>query len=271
MFKLSFSHLQEIADIPQLVELVDNGVVSEGHMKPFVQLCVDHCCAQTFMWVCKEGPLNVLARCNGVKLAQQLDFSKEHRKVWKRAARHAGVEGHLEFAQYILTQCDSDEIRKSVITGACMGDKVDLVERFAPTIEDQGFASHLPPLAAQLNAVECMRSLVEGVSSKTWMSTMAVAAVDGHTQLIDVLMDHVPVDCVPPNPWCQKVATRVVGTPGDQRVLEWIFQYTTDQDIIKFYPRMPMEKQEILTSAYQRVVLATAIDGGGCAPHKRKI
>ena len=269
MFKLSAQHLEEIAGIPQLMELVDNGVVPDAHMKPFVQLCVDHCCAQTFLEICKAGPLNVLAQHNGVKLAQQLDFSKEHRKAWKRAARHAGVEGHLEFAQYILTQCDSDEIRKSVITGACMGDKVDLVKRFAPTIEDPDFASHLPPLAAQLNAVECMRYLV--MSAKTWMSAMAVAAVDGHPHLIDVLMDHVPVDCVPPRHWCQKVATRVVGTPGDQRLLGWIFHHITDQEIIKFYPRMPLEKQEILTSAYQRVVLASAIDDVARATHKRKM
>lgn len=225
MFKLSAQHREEIAGIPQLMELVDNSVVPDAHMKPFVQLCVDHCCAQTFLEICKAGPLNVLAQHNGVKLAKKLDFSKEHRKAWKRAARHAGCEGHGEFAQYILTQCDSDEIRKSVITGACMGDKVELVKRFAPTIEDPDFASHLPPLAAQLKAVECMRYLIQGVSSKTWMSTMAVASLTEENHLIEVVMDHAPAGLAPPKYWCEKVAIRVVGTPSDQRVLNLIFQH----------------------------------------------
>ena len=271
MFYLTAQHLEEISAVPKLLALTESGVVPECNMKEFVRLCVDNCCVQTFGWVGKDGPLNVLARHNGVGLAKLLDFSKGHPKAWKRAALHAGFEGHAEFAQYILTQCNTDEIRKSVITGACMGDQVDLVKSFAPTIEDPGFASHLPPLAAQLNAVECMRYLVKGISSKTWMSTMAVASLTDAPDLIDILMDHTPIGLTPSQYWCEKVAIRVVGTPIDQRVLNVIFQHTTDHEIIASAPRMPREKQDRLTSVYQHSVLTNHTSASTVFPSKRKI
>lgn len=271
MFYLTAQHLDEISETPKLVALTDGSIVPECNMKEFVQLCVEHRCVQTFMWVGKDGPLNVLARHNGVELAQHFDFSQEHPKAWKRAARHAGFEGHAEFAQYILTHCNTDEIRKSVITGACMGDQDNLLKRFAPTIEDPGFASHLPPLAAQLNAVECMRYLVKGISPKTWMSTMAVASLTDAPHLIDILMDHTPVGLNPPKFWCEKVAIRVVGNPSDQRVLNVIFQHTTDQEIIASAPRMPMEKQDRLTSVYQHSMLTNHTSGSTAFSYKRKI
>jgi len=271
MFILTDQHLQEISNIAPLMVLVNGNTVPDGNMKQFVRLCVDHCCAQTFLHICKAGPLNVLAQHNGVALAELLDFSTEHPKAWKRAARHAGMEGHEEFAEYILSQCNTDEIRKSVVTGACMGDKVALVERFAPTIEDSGFASHLPPLAAQLNAVECLRSLVKGISSKTWMSTMAVAALTDSLALINLLLDHAPLALAPPQHWCEKVALRVVGAQGDQRVLEWVFQHTTAQNIIASYPRISLAKQERLISTHQHFVLTVANAGVEGAQPKRKI
>lgn len=274
MFMLTDQHLQEISNISPLMVLVDGTTVHDSNMKQFVRLCVKHCCALTFLSVCREGPLNVLAQHNGVALAKLLDFSAEHPKAWKRAARHAGVEGHMEFAEYILSHCNTDEIRKSVVTGACMGDKVALVERFAPTVEDPGFASHLPPLAAQLNAVECMRYLVQGISPKTWMSTMACAAVDGHPPLIDVVMEHVPADFVPPQQWCHRVAARVVGTPGDQRVFDWMFAYTSASDVVHSFPRLSQDHQERLHVAYathQRCVINAAVDGIDRAQHQRKM
>lgn len=274
MFILTDQHLQEISKISPLMTLVNGNIVSDGNMKQFVRLCVDHCCAQTFLHICKAGPLNVLAQHNGVALAKILDFSTEHPKAWKRAARHAGTEGHEEFAEYILGQCDSDEIRKSVVTGACMGDKVALVERFAPAIEDPGFASHLPPLAAQLNAVECLRFLVKGISSKNWMSAMMCAAVEGHQPLIDVLMDNIPVDVIPQEHWCHRVAARVVGTPGDQRILHWLFHYTTAYDVIHSFSRLSQDHQERLHAAYathQSCVLNAAVDGTDGAPRQRKM
>jgi len=271
MFYLTAHHFDEISAVPELLALAPDGVVPDTHMKEFVQLCVEKCCAQTFLHVCKEGRLSVLARFNGVALAQQLDFSHEHPKVWKRAARHAGEAGNSAFIEYIFTQCNTDEIRKSVLTGACMGDQVAVIERFASLVEDPTFPCHLPPLAAQLNAVECLRGLMKNMSPKTWMSTMAVAALTDSLELINLLLDHAPLDQSPSQHWCEKVALRVVGAPGDQRVLEWIFQHTTAQNIIASYPRISAHNQERLTSLHQHFVLTAATAGVKGAQPKRKI
>lgn len=271
MFYLTAHHFDEISAVPELLALAPDGVVPDTHMKEFVQLCVEKCCAQTFLHVCKEGRLSVLARFNGVALAQQLDFSHEHPKVWKRAARHAGEAGNSAFIEYIFTQCNTDEIRKSVLTGACMGDQVAVIKQFASLVEDPGFSFHLPPLAAQLNAVECLRGLMKNMSPKTWMSTMAVAALTDSLELINLLLDHAPLDQSPSQHWCEKVALRVVGAPGDQRVLEWIFQHTTAQNIIASYPRISAHNQERLTSLHQHFVLTAATAGVKGAQPKRKI
>lgn len=270
MFSLSSHHLEEISHVPKLVALVENNVVHDSNMKEFVRLCMFKNCVQTFLAAAPRS-LTVLAYHNGLAMAQSLDFSKEHPKSWRRAARRAAQEGHEEFIDYILTHNNTDDIRKSVVTGACMGDKVKLLQRFAPTIENQKFSHNLPSLAAQLNAVECMRHLLKDMSAKVWTSAMAAAFNEPTTKMIDLLMENVPLNFSPPKEWCRRVAMYAVNTNDYQKVLNLVFQYITSEDLIKLYPRMSTVKKDILTAAYQNVVLSAAVADNQQASFKRKI
>lgn len=269
MFHLTDQHLDEIAAIPPLMDLVHAGTVNDKHMEKFVTLCVQHKCPQTFLHVV-PGPLTVLARLNGVDLAQSLDFSDEHPEAWKRAARRAAKEGHEEFVRYIFSQIDTDTIRKSAVTGACMGDHPQLLSRFAPGVEDPTFYTHIAPLAAQHSAIKCLTHLVHNMSSRVWLSTMAVASLNDSPAVLDLLMDNIPPSTVPTQDWCVKVALRVVNKERPHRVLDFALQHTTAAAIIELHPNMSDLKQERLKGAHQRVVLTQAVSTTAI-PSKRKM
>lgn len=269
MFKLSAHHCEEIAAIPELLVLVEGTTVHGRNMEPFVKLCVEHMCVQTFLAVA-PGPLTVLAKYNAVALAQRLD-GDFHPEAWKRAARRAAKEGHMEFAQYVLTHHNTEEIRKSLVTGACMGDQWDVVKRFAPLVKDATFAHHIPPLVAQHSAVDCMKNLVSTMSSRVWLSTMAVAVLNDHSRILDILMDHVPTHTSPTSDWCLKVGQRAVNRNHAHRVLHFVLQNISATDLLQAHPNMPDEKKQQVISIHQHILLTTATCNVSNTLSKRKM
>lgn len=276
MFPLSAHHIEEIAPFPELVELVHGTTLENANADKFLRLCITNNCVNTFLTLLPHTnyvatPLTLLASLNAVDMAQQLDITTSCSYKWERAARRAAKAGHIEFVQYILTQIDEPPIREAAINGACMGDRVEVVKMLQPTIDNEGCLNHLPVLAAQHNALSCMKHLLNGMSGRVWASALSVVVFDEDPTLCNMMLQCIPKDLDVTSEWAIKVALRGASKLNDPHtLLRFVFEHITLKDITTVRPQLPPTVLQNMMEAYEYVILNKAVGGEGIFS-KRKI
>lgn len=273
MVTLSPNHLQEIAPFSELIELVRNNSVENENIENFARLCVINNCAQSFTELLPhtsyaQSPLTILACFNAVEIAQKLHVSTRCSHKWARAARRAAKAGHMEFVQYIRTRIDSQKIRKAAVSGACMGDHVEIVKTLLPTIEEPLCRNQLPHVAAAHDAFKCMSYLLDGMNGPTWMEVFTLASVNNNCALLKLMLDGVPSDIEVPSEWAIKVALR---NHQNHKVLCFVFEHITLEDITRFRPNVHPHIRDNLLNAYQHTLLSAATSDVQNTSSKRKM
>lgn len=281
MFSLSAHHIEEIAPFPELAELVCDMTLENANTDKFLRLCAVNGCVRTFLTLLPNtnyvtGPLTLLAGLNAVDVAQLLNISTIDPGPWERAARRAAKSGHLEFVEYIFSRIDSQKIREAAINGACIGDNIEILKMLYPTIEGNSCLNHLPILAAQHNALECMRYMLDGISGRVWTSALAAALTKDDVTLSDMMLDYIPQHIEIETEYAIKLALRGDGKgkvkgKDPQKLLRFVFQFISLEDIKKVRPQLPPVLLQHMIDAHQYVVLTAAISGIPNVVSKRKM
>lgn len=278
MFSLSDHHLKEISPFPELVKLVDGAIIKNSDTDRFLRLCVTNNCAQSFVALLPHtnyvgGPfLSLLASHNAVEIAQRLNVSTDCPVPWLRAASRAAKAGHLEFVKYILGQIGTQKVREAALNGACMGDHIGMFKILHPMITDEACLRHLPILAAQHNALECMNYLLEGMSGRVWASALSVVAFQKDATMCNMMLDCVPDDLQVTSEWAIKVALRGASTLNDpHKLLRFVFEHITLKDIASVRPQLPPTVLQDMIEAHEYVVLSKATSGVDSTVCKRKM
>lgn len=277
MFSLSDHHLQEISPFPELVTLVNNSTIENSDTDKFLRLCIVNKCVTTFLTLLPNtnyvtGPLTLLAGLNAVEMAKHLNISTECPVPWVRAASRAAKAGHLEFVEYILGQISTRKVREAALNGACMGDHIGMFKILHPMITDEACLRHLPILAAQHNALECMNYLLDEMSGRVWASALSAAVFQQDATMCNMMLDCVPDDLQVTSEWAIKVALRGSSKLNDpHQLLRFVFEHITLQDITKVRPQLPPTVLQNMIEAHEYVVLSRATSGMDNTVCKRKI
>lgn len=276
MFSLSAHHIEEISPFPELMELVDGTTLENVDTDKFLRLCIINKCVQTFLTLLPNtnyvaGPLTLLAGLNAVEMAKHLNISTEDPDPWVRAARRAAKAGHVEFVEYILEHISTRKVREAAINGACMGDHIELFQMLHPTIKDEVCLRHLPILAAQHNALNCMSHLLGNMSGRVWASALSAVVFQEDSTMCNMMLDCVPGDIDVTSEWAIKVALRGSSKLNDShKLLRFIFEHITLKDITRVRPQLPPTVLQDMLEAHEYVVLSKAVNEEGVAS-KRKM
>ena len=277
MFSLTAHHLEEIAPFPELMELVHNGAIDNVDTDKFLRLCVTNRCVQTFLTLLpnanyiSSGPLTLLATLNAVEMAKHLNVSTEDPDPWVRAARRASKAGHGDFVDYILEQISTRKVREAAINGACMGDHIVLFKMLHPTITDEACLRHLPILAAQHNALNCMGHMLGNMSGRVWASALSTVVFQEDATMCNMMLDCAPNDIEVTSEWAIKVALRGASKLNDpHKLLRFVFEHITLKEITAVRPQLPPTVLQDMLEAHEYVVLSKAVNEEGVAS-KRKM
>lgn len=265
MIVLTSEQHNEIAAVPELAALAPSSTLAPQNVYEFLCLSAQHNCAKSFLGVLPQahfnlGAITLLARYNAVEIAKQWSAPCNERD-WKNAMRRAAKSGHWDFARYVLTQCDTMDVRKAALSGACMGDQASFLEHMLPHANDPGFCNHLSTLAAQHNAKNCMRVLLPGMTHRVWCSALSVALFQEDAALTNMMLENAPGGEVDPQ-WATRMALRaLLGKCKDpEPLLRFLFQHITADDILLHQGYIPPPIQDVVRTVYQNMLLTSATE-----------
>lgn len=277
MIVLTSQQHQEIAAVPELAALAPNGVLAGQHVYEFLCLSAQHNRAESFLGVFPQahfntGAITLLARYNAVEIAKQWNAPCTERD-WKNAMRRAAKSGHVEFADYVLSQCDTTDIRKAALSGACIGNQAVFLEHLLSSATDPGFCNHLPTVAAQHNATDCMRVLLPRMTHRVWCSALSVAVFQEDPTLAHMMLESVPSGGEVDPQWASKIALRaLLGKYKDpEPLLRFLFQHITLDDILVHQGYLPPSVHETVRRVHQHIVLTAATHTTAPSPKPKKI
>ena len=139
-------------------------------------------------------------------------------------------------------------------------------------ITDESCLRHLPILAAQHNALECMNYLLDEMSGRVWASALSAAVFQQDATMCNMMLDCVPDDLQVTSEWAIKVALRGSSKLNDpHQLLRFVFEHITLQDITKVRPQLPPTVLQNMIEAHEYVVLSRATSGMDNTVCKRKI
>lgn len=273
MIHLSAPQLSEISEFPDLLNLVNNDCVLPNRTDAFTQTCAQHNCVESFLHALPhssfaKNPLTFLARLDRWNIVERMDLTVFSPDDWKKAIRRAGKSGHMEFLDNILAICDdTDTLVRTAILGASMNDRLNVLERFLPSVTDQDFVGHIAVTAAQHGSINCTRYCLQRITPQQWLGTLS-ATVNTHRsefKVANMLLDHTPVTLEPSKEWCVKFAKRMSYTSMDsaERVWRFILQHMPFADVEKIVSHWSNDKKQKLRDIYQNVLLTYVVNNMG--------